>query len=317
MTGRTLWGGMVVGFLWLTPLDAQFAPEVATTFENLDPGEATGFEQDYTFFAGQQGPSVITVELDQGGFDLLSVAVDDVIGTVVMHIDADNPPPYPDVKGDIDGEIRVTAVSDDELSADVVVTSIDSVIMILLAILGLPDPTDDVAFTLTLTDPGSDLGGTLEAVEAGALPAVGGELDFDIPFHIELDPIYVHSAEEKELVVTTTVLSAADEEAEIVESYFLTGFAPLLRRGDVDGNGSTSALLDALFLLTWGFSDGDTPPCLAAADCDGNGVTSALLDGLYLLMWTFSDGEPPPDPGPTVCGPDPNDLECVDASSCD
>ncbi len=84
------------------------------------------------------------------------------------------------------------------------------------------------------------------------------------------------------------------------------------RRGDCDGNGAVSALLDALFLLTWGFGSGDDPPCLDAADVDDSGAVSALLDALYLLQWTFTGGDEPPAPGPTTCGPDvpEDDVPC-------
>ena len=69
---------------------------------------------------------------------------------------------------------------------------------------------------------------------------------------------------------------------------------PQFIRGDIDGNGSVLALLDALFLLQFGFNSGPTPPCEDASDCDGNGVVFPLLDALYLLAWGFTDGPAPP-----------------------
>ncbi len=82
------------------------------------------------------------------------------------------------------------------------------------------------------------------------------------------------------------------------------GDGPLFRRGDCDGNGGVSALLDSLFLLSWQFSGGPAPACLDAADADGNNNVSALLDSLYLLAWQFSGGPAPPSPGQVTCGPD-------------
>ncbi len=89
---------------------------------------------------------------------------------------------------------------------------------------------------------------------------------------------------------------------------------PLFLRGDADGGGSVSALLDALYILSWTFAGGSAPPCEDAADADGNGVVSALLDSLRLLSWAFAGGDPPPDPGVETCGPDP-DIDVVDCAA--
>lgn len=94
----------------------------------------------------------------------------------------------------------------------------------------------------------------------------------------------------------------------------------LFKRGDVDGNGSVIGLVDGIYLLAFGFSDGPSPPCFDAADVDDNGTAIALIDGIYLLTWAFSDGPSPPAPGPTVCGPDDSSdpLDCaVIAAACD
>lgn len=91
------------------------------------------------------------------------------------------------------------------------------------------------------------------------------------------------------------------------------------RRGDCDGSGSVSALLDALFLLEYQFIDGDEPPCLAAANADDSPTVVALLDALYLLSWQFKGGPVPPAPGPTACGVDPTPNEfvgCEDDTAC-
>ena len=75
-------------------------------------------------------------------------------------------------------------------------------------------------------------------------------------------------------------------------------------RGDSDGNGTFSGLLDGLHLLAFGFSNGPPPPCLEAADADGNAILNALPDAVYILAHGFSGGPPPPAPYP-FCGMDP------------
>ncbi len=93
----------------------------------------------------------------------------------------------------------------------------------------------------------------------------------------------------------------------------LTELGTPFQRGDIDGSGGVTALLDALALLNWTFLGGATPPCLDAADVDDNGSVFALVDALSLLTWAFIGGTAPPDPGPTACGIDPTD----DAVECD
>ncbi|MCI0652493.1 MAG: dockerin type I domain-containing protein [Planctomycetes bacterium] len=78
------------------------------------------------------------------------------------------------------------------------------------------------------------------------------------------------------------------------------------RRGDVSGDGTVNALLDALALLNYQFNAGATPPCFDAADVNGDNIVNALLDALALLNYQFNAGATPPAPGPDVCGPDPD-----------
>ena len=88
-------------------------------------------------------------------------------------------------------------------------------------------------------------------------------------------------------------------------------------RGDVDGNGSFTPVVDAIFLLTYGFLMGPEPPCLDAADVDDDGVTDALVDAIHLLEFGFTMGPPPPPPHP-LCGsdPTPDDVGCDDYTGC-
>ncbi len=90
---------------------------------------------------------------------------------------------------------------------------------------------------------------------------------------------------------------------------------PFFLRGDASGNGSFSALLDALFLLSYFFLSGDEPPCLEAADADGNGTVNGLLDALYMLVFTFSDGPAPPSPFPE-CGTATLAVGCETSLDC-
>ncbi len=92
----------------------------------------------------------------------------------------------------------------------------------------------------------------------------------------------------------------------------------LFIRGDVDGSGVLNALPDAVFLLGFGFSGGDAPPCMESADVNGDGTLNALSDSLYLLTYGFSGGDPPPPPHP-LCGPDPaptSSLGCETPPAC-
>ena len=74
-----------------------------------------------------------------------------------------------------------------------------------------------------------------------------------------------------------------------------------------------------LALLVWVFTSGPEPPWADAADVDGNDQIFALVDALFLLEWGFLSGEAPPDPGPFECGLDDSDddIECeVAADAC-
>ena len=82
--------------------------------------------------------------------------------------------------------------------------------------------------------------------------------------------------------------------------------APFFLRGDADGNGVVSPLLDSLALLNWAFNGGLAPECEDAADVDDSGDISALTDSLALLLWGFGDQPPPPAPGPFECNLDPD-----------
>jgi hypothetical protein len=72
-------------------------------------------------------------------------------------------------------------------------------------------------------------------------------------------------------------------------------------RGDCNGDGQTTSVTDAVFLLQHSFLGGRTPPCLAACDIDGDGGDGTVTDAILLLQFNFLGGRPPPAPFPR-CG---------------
>ena len=111
-----------------------------------------------------------------------------------------------------------------------------------------------------------------------------------------------------------SVVVANDCGSEVSAPVELVVDGPFFLRGDVDGSGAISALVDAIFLLQFGFSAGDAPPCGDAADVDDNGSVAPLVDSLFLLSYGFSSGIAPPDPGPSTCGEDPTDDDGLDCA---
>ena len=66
-------------------------------------------------------------------------------------------------------------------------------------------------------------------------------------------------------------------------------------RGDCDGDGAVSdAVADAIFLLSFNFTGGRTPPCLAGCDADADGrVVGLVSDAIYMLAFRFLGGRAP------------------------
>ena len=87
-------------------------------------------------------------------------------------------------------------------------------------------------------------------------------------------------------------------------------------RGDANGDGTVFAAVDALFILRYWFTGGNTPPCLAATDVDGNGSPTSIVDPLYLLEWQFAGGDAPPAPGVDECGDETLGVECAELPEC-
>ena len=86
-------------------------------------------------------------------------------------------------------------------------------------------------------------------------------------------------------------------------------------RGDANGDGAVTGLVDGFFVLLYQFVPGSPePPCFDAADADDSGSLNGLADGVFLLNYQFVPTSPPPAaPGPLFCGNDPTD----DPLSCD
>jgi hypothetical protein len=83
-------------------------------------------------------------------------------------------------------------------------------------------------------------------------------------------------------------------------------------RGDANDDGAQD-LSDAIFILTFLFSNGDPVLCRDAADTNASGELD-LADGVYLLLFIFVNGSPPPNPFP-LCGTGPV-LGCDTYLSC-
>ena len=83
--------------------------------------------------------------------------------------------------------------------------------------------------------------------------------------------------------------------------------APTFIRGDADGNAVFNGLVDGLYILSFRFQGGPSPPCMEAADANGSGQFGGLVDGLYVLSHQFQGGPPPPPPYPS-CGVDPEPM---------
>ena len=145
--------------------------------------------------------------------------------------------------------------------------------------------------------------------------------------NLDGDPLFVDADnDDYRLTVLSPCIDAGDPlvldpDGTVVDmGAFYFPAASQFMRGDVDGNGVTNALIDALFLLEWQFVSGESPPCEDAADVDDNGALLALTDALVLLQWGFTGGTTPPSPGPFDCGfdlTDENDeLGCETEPDC-
>lgn len=64
-------------------------------------------------------------------------------------------------------------------------------------------------------------------------------------------------------------------------------------RADIDGSGSGPDISDLVYLVSYMFSGGPTPPCMEHADVNGSGSGPDISDLVYLVSYMFSGGPPP------------------------
>lgn len=86
------------------------------------------------------------------------------------------------------------------------------------------------------------------------------------------------------------------------------------KRGDANNDGQVNGLVDAIFLLNYGFVVGSpAPACFDAADANDDGNVNGLVDAIFMLNYGFVAGSSPPPPPFPDCGSDPT----PDAIGCD
>ena len=284
---------------------AQLAPTIETSLDSLDPVEPFGFSQSATFVFGDETPTEWSILFDRGSFDFTGYEVDDVLATGGGAVEV----PIP---GTFGGSATATA------SFEIVIMEIDDVEEIVQGDVFLRvgagewGTIDEVVYTVTFETLAD--GAEITFTDVDLLDVWSQSSDVELDW--EFPAIYDAGPTSGTLNVVTTISSAITTFANIEEFELVaSAVGPLFIRGDVDGNGSVSALLDSLYLLDWAFNGGASVPCEDAADVDGNNTLSALLDSLALLDWAFNGGDVPPDPGPTRCGPDSDDddIECETA----
>lgn len=84
--------------------------------------------------------------------------------------------------------------------------------------------------------------------------------------------------------------------------------APVFLRGDANSDGRVN-ISDAIFILTYLFSNGQQPHCLDAADANDDGAID-LSDAIRVLFFLFNGQTlPPPSPDPAA-DPTPDNLGC-------
>ncbi len=85
---------------------------------------------------------------------------------------------------------------------------------------------------------------------------------------------------------------------------------PVFIRSDANDNGKVN-ISDPVFLLSFLFAGGETPPCEDAADANDDGSID-LSDVVTILHYLFGGGTvpPPSPPGPAGRDPTPDELGC-------
>ena len=288
----------LVMVLGTAELHAQFDPTVTTSFGEYVAGEATTVTHSTVYNSVDEGPLTGSISFDRGSFEADTIEVGDVIGSVVFSTELPVLTPAGGVTlvaTDMACSLEVSEVDTDLVCADAVVVSGD------VGTFGVT--IGAVVYSVgyaNLVGGGAEL--ELEDLAELTEPM---DLGTDLTTDVILTDLFIHDPAGGTLEVASSIESNASSFADFVETFDLEVAQSSFLRGDVDGNGTVAGLLDSLRLLSWFFLSDPPPPCEDAADVDGNGTVSALLDALALLDWTFAAGDPPPDPGPDVCGVDP------------
>jgi len=87
-------------------------------------------------------------------------------------------------------------------------------------------------------------------------------------------------------------------------------------RGDSNASGRVD-LADIIFILSYLFRSGETPPCLDAANVNGD-IAIDISDAIYMLNYIFNHAAPPKPPFPD-CGTIPKEesIGCESFSACE
>ena len=70
----------------------------------------------------------------------------------------------------------------------------------------------------------------------------------------------------------------------------------IMRRGDANNDGTVD-VSDAVYINSYLFQGGPTPPCMNQADANDSGAVD-LSDSVFLYQWLYNGGPAPPSPGP-------------------
>ncbi|MGE4620346.1 MAG: dockerin type I repeat-containing protein [Planctomycetota bacterium] len=199
---------------------AQFNPTLSTSFDNLQSGLPSGFTQEAFFAEGNEGPSSLLIQFDRGSFSFNGYVPGQLAGGLVVDIFV--PTPLLDIAGLIIAEVQVTSVGATSMQASAVVTEITGNVAPGLALLGIPDPTGQVAFNVLYTDLAGDSGAIMDVSDAGSLP-LGGALGFNVPLSWSTPAILTHSPFGGTLNVSTLLTSSSGSQASFSEDFILAG----------------------------------------------------------------------------------------------
>lgn len=151
-----------------------------------------------------------------------------------------------------------------------------------------------------------------------SLPPIGCTYQIGLgggDFNVELYPFEVNCADPG---IPVGQIVAADHTPKIISDGpedCTPAITRPFKRGDCNGDGDTSGVTDAVFLLEYNFIGGKKPPCLAACDMNGDGDKEGVTDAIYILEFNFLGKAPPPPPF-LKCDSDRTCLTCDEYTHC-